>query len=211
MIVIAKLTPKRKGEKKMKNRKMLVAIVLSVGLVLLLGFKFYQADNARNNSGVSYTMNDSSRTNNSGSMMARGMMSGGMMSGGMMGRSMMNNGMMGSNTSNSNGNASWVAPSSANNLTNPIKDIVKASREGKNIFETQCFTCHGTDGRGDGPVAVSLNPKPANLTSSKVQEQSDSAIFWKITNGNAPMPSFKYALSKTQRWALVDYIRTLAK
>lgn len=196
----------------MKNRKMLVAIVLSMGLVLLLGFNFYQADNARDNSNVNYTMNDSSRTNNNGSMMTREMMSGGMMSGKMMRRGMMNNGMMGSsNTSNSNGNTGWVAPSSANNLTNPIKDIVKASREGKNIFETQCFTCHGTDGGGDGPAAISLNPKPANLTSSKVQEQSDGAIFWKITNGNAPMPSFKYALSKTQRWALVDYIRTLAK
>ena len=200
----------------MKNRKMLVAIVLSMGLVLLLGFNFYQADNARDNSGVNYTMNDSSRTNNNGSMMGRGMMSGGMMSGRMMGRGMMNNGMMGSsNTSNSNGNSNantnWIAPPSANNLSNPMKDIVKASREGKNIFETQCFTCHGTDGRGDGPVAASLNPKPANLTSSKVQGQSDGAIFWKITNGNAPMPSFKYALSKTQRWAVVDYIRTLAK
>ena len=200
----------------MKNRKMLVAIVLSMGLVLLLGFKFYQADNTGNNSDVNYTVNDSTRTNNRGSMMVGGMMSGGMMGRGMMsGRmmrgGMMSNGMMGSNLSNSNANTNWIAPPSANNLSNPMKDIVKASREGKNIFETQCFTCHGTDGRGDGPVAASLNPKPANLTSSKVQGQSDGAIFWKITNGNAPMPSFKYALSKTQRWAVVDYIRTLAK
>ena len=186
-------------------------MVLSIGLVLLLGFKFYQADNAGNNSYVNYTMNDSTRSNDRGRMMGQGMMSGGMMSGRMMGRGMMGNGMMGSSRGNSNGNTNWVAPSSANNLTNPIKDIVKASREGKNIFETQCFTCHGTDGSGDGPVAVSLNPKPANLTSSKVQGQSDGAIFWKITNGNAPMPSFKYSLSKTQRWALVDYVRTLDK
>jgi mono/diheme cytochrome c family protein len=200
----------------MKNRKMLAVMVLSMSLILLFGFNFYKTDNAEINSDSGYTMNDSTLTNNRGSMNGHGMMSGGMMgrgmmSGRMMGQGMMSSAMMGSSIGNSSGNTGWVAPASANNLTNPLKNIAKASREGRNIFETQCFTCHGSNGNGDGPVAVSLNPKPANLTSSKVQEQSDSAIFWKITNGNAPMPSFKHTLSETQRWALVDYLRTLAK
>jgi mono/diheme cytochrome c family protein len=124
----------------------------------------------------------------------------------MMGGGMMGYGNSGNQYSNSSNN--WTAPSSANNLKSSIADIEKASREGKNIFDTQCYTCHGNDAKGDGPVAMTLNPRPADLTSSKVQDQSDGAIFWKITNGNPPMPSFKDALSKKQRWDLVTFIRT---
>ncbi len=149
------------------------------------------------------------------------MMGGTMINGGMMGRGKMG-GMM--NNSNSNyGNSSygninsqtsssgenWEAPASANNLTSPIKDIEKASREGKNIFNAQCFTCHGTDAKGNGPIANTLNPRPADLTSHAVQNQSDGALYWKITHGNPPMPAFNQSLSDKQRWDLVAYIRSL--
>ncbi len=44
----------------------------------------------------------------------------------------------------------------------------------------------------------------------KVQEQSDGALFWKITNGNPDrgMPSFSQ-LPELQRWQLVLYLRKL--
>ena len=172
--------------------------------VLLLGFT-YNNNNKENINNFS-AIRDSSGVYNGG-MMGRGMTGHGMMNGGMMGRGMMygNNG----SSSNSGSSRKWTAPAKASNLINPLKNIAEASRKGQSIFNSQCFTCHGTDGKGDGPAAVSLNPKPANLTSAQVQNQSDGAIFWKITNGNSPMPSFKYALSKTQRWELVDYIREL--
>jgi len=80
---------------------------------------------------------------------------------------------------------------------------------GENIFNNRCETCHGLSGKGNGLFAFGLNPKPANLTSIIVQKQSDGAIFWKISNGNAPMPAFKYSLSKQQRWGVVNYIREL--
>jgi mono/diheme cytochrome c family protein len=35
---------------------------------------------------------------------------------------------------------------------------------GKAEFETYCAPCHGTDGKGDGPVAIWLKKKPADLT-----------------------------------------------
>jgi len=188
--------------KRIKNVYIILGFILS--LLLLFGFTF-------NSNGIMGSMmfayQDS--TSHNGNYMGRGRMNGGMM----MGRGMMG-GMMGQTNSKNiktDKNGNWIAPSSANKLTNPLNDIAKASREGKSIFNAQCFTCHGTDGKGDGPAAVSLHPKPANLTSNRVQQQSDGAIYWKITNGNSPMPSFKNALSANQRWELVDYIRQLAK
>lgn len=35
---------------------------------------------------------------------------------------------------------------------------------GRETFRTYCATCHGTNGRGDGPLATSMKTKPANLT-----------------------------------------------
>ena len=40
-------------------------------------------------------------------------------------------------------------------------DIPPASR---NIFNTRCSTCHGAEGKGNGPAAITLNPKPRNYT-----------------------------------------------
>ena len=105
----------------------------------------------------------------------------------------------------------WKAPKSADSLKNPLAGKSEAAKDGKNIFQTYCITCHGDKGEGNGPSAAGLNPKPANLTIKRIQKQSDGALFWKITTGKTPMISWKYTLSKKQRWELVDYIRQLAK
>lgn len=34
------------------------------------------------------------------------------------------------------------------------------------IYRRYCASCHGTDGRGDGPAAGALNPRPTDLTKS---------------------------------------------
>lgn len=107
---------------------------------------------------------------------------------------------------------SWVAPASADNLVNPLKGQAAAVAAGKKLYATYCAVCHGNKGKGDGIAAAGLNPKPADHTSAKVQSQTDGAIFWKITNGRAPiasMASYKSTLTETQRWQLVDFIRTL--
>jgi len=53
-----------------------------------------------------------------------------------------------------------------------------------------------------------LEKKPADL-STKVKAQTDGALFWKISEGRSPMVSWK-SLSETQRWELVNYIKTFA-
>ena len=36
--------------------------------------------------------------------------------------------------------------------------------DAKEMFNGYCAPCHGISGKGDGPAAASLNPKPADLT-----------------------------------------------
>ena len=109
------------------------------------------------------------------------------------------------------GNQKWVAPAYADTLKNPLAGNSKAAKEGKNLFNMYCTTCHGDKGLGNGVSAAALNPKPKDLTVKEVQKQSDGALFWKITTGNPPMVSWKYTLTEKQRWQVVDYIRQLAK
>jgi len=103
----------------------------------------------------------------------------------------------------------WKAPKSAIKIKNPLAKIVSASEKGEALFKTNCVMCHGEKGKGDGVAAVALSPKPADLSSKRLIKESDGEIFWKIGNGKGSMPPWKSALSKKQRWQLVNFIRTL--
>lgn len=72
-----------------------------------------------------------------------------------------------------------------------------------------CVICHGDKGKGNGAAGVSLTPRPANFLAITVRHESDGAIFWKLSEGNPPMASYKTLLTETQRWQLVLFIRQL--
>jgi mono/diheme cytochrome c family protein len=105
----------------------------------------------------------------------------------------------------------FPSPPSADTIINPLKGNAAAIQEGKIIYTQFCVTCHGAKGKGDGIAAPGLPKRPADHTSDFVQKQTDGAIFWIITKGNNPMPTYKTTLTVTQRWQVVNYIRTLAK
>jgi mono/diheme cytochrome c family protein len=107
--------------------------------------------------------------------------------------------------------APWLAPKTADNIKNPISGNNSKIAETKTLYITNCSPCHGDKGKGDGPAAPGLNPKPADHTSAAVQDEIDGAIFWKLSEGRSPMPGYKKIFSEEQRWELVNYIRTLAK
>jgi mono/diheme cytochrome c family protein len=108
-------------------------------------------------------------------------------------------------------NKPWVAPKEANSLKNPLAGNAEALKAGKTLYVTYCVACHGQKGKGDGVAAAGLATKPADHSSDLVQRQSDGALFWMITTGRNPMPTYKLSFTEHQRWALVNYIRTLAK
>jgi len=106
---------------------------------------------------------------------------------------------------------SWVAPEYSNSLKNPFVGNVKATNDGKEIYNQMCVLCHGLKGQGNGEAGLTLQPHPANFLALNVKSQSDGAIFWKITNGKAPMATYFELLTDDQRWMLVNYIRELEK
>jgi len=108
-------------------------------------------------------------------------------------------------------NEPWKAPASAKNISNPLKNNPKATEAGKALFTNMCVVCHGNKGKGDGIAGMTLKPRPANLTQALVQDQTDGEIYWKMTEGRAPMASYKDILTDEQRWQLVNYIRVLKK
>ncbi|MCF6352397.1 MAG: cytochrome c [Cyclobacteriaceae bacterium] len=104
----------------------------------------------------------------------------------------------------------WVAPASSKEIKNSFTGDASIAK-GKSIYQTRCVVCHGTNGYGDGPAGKTLTPQAANHTEAYVQNQTDGELFWKISEGRGAMVGWKLILSEEDRWAVVNYIRTLAK
>ena len=100
--------------------------------------------------------------------------------------------------------------------TNPFSGDSSAISEGKSIFQTNCAACHGENGKGDGPAATSLDPKPQDLVTIG-PSMSDGYLFWRISDGGlqAPfqsaMPAWKTILNEEQTWHVVAYLRELSQ
>ena len=90
------------------------------------------------------------------------------------------------------------------------------------IYKINCSTCHGPEGKGDGVIAASLNPKPANLAAGAFKYDTNGNgtpgeiedIMTIIHDGTAkhggsplmaPWPQF----SDAQRQALAEYVKSL--
>lgn len=105
----------------------------------------------------------------------------------------------------------WTAPPEAKKMKNPVAPTPDNLNAARAIYMDKCASCHGDKGLGDGPEASMYDPQPSNLADAHMMsDMPDGEIFWKITEGNKPMPSFKKQLSDEQRWQLVNFLRTLA-
>lgn len=105
----------------------------------------------------------------------------------------------------------WPVPSSYLKLHNPLPVNAAEIQAGARLYKTNCSACHGVTGKGDGPAAAFLKPKPADHSSAAVQHEAGGSLFYKISEGRTPMPSFKASLNPIQRWQLIEYIKTLGK
>ena len=95
----------------------------------------------------------------------------------------------------------------------PTGFAATAIADGAALYPQHCASCHGAEGRGDGPAARGLRIPPADLTAEHLWAHSDGELFWWLSHGivsaegEVAMPGFSGTLSDRQIWHLIDYVR----
>jgi putative copper export protein/cytochrome c553 len=94
-------------------------------------------------------------------------------------------------------------------VKNPVPLTSAALANGQRLFQAHCTTCHGVEGRGDGPAAATLAPPPADFTAPHLDDHTDGDLFWWLTHGmpDTAMPAWEGTLSATERWQIIHVLR----
>ena len=84
---------------------------------------------------------------------------------------------------------------------------------GKAVYEHHCQSCHGRDGRGDGPEGESLKVRPADFHRFRSFSKSDDELLRTIEHGVvfSPMHSWRGQLTDGEMQDVVAYIRFLSQ
>jgi mono/diheme cytochrome c family protein len=91
---------------------------------------------------------------------------------------------------------------------NLVPPSPEALARGRALFDINCAMCHGPTSARPGPVGLKLTPPPPGLDRNMVQGLSDAVIFQALTQGFGRMPSFRDKLTVSERWSLVNFLRT---
>jgi copper transport protein len=75
------------------------------------------------------------------------------------------------------------------------------------LYQANCQQCHGPDGRGDGPVAATLEVPPADFR-IHIPFHSDTFFFNVIKNGlGSIMPAWGDQLTEDEIWHLINFLQ----
>lgn len=90
----------------------------------------------------------------------------------------------------------------------PLAPTAATLARGREKFGIYCAVCHGVLGDGSSQVALNMSlRRPPSLHAYR--EVPDGYIFRVISQGFGLMPSYAYALTPEDRWAVVGYVRAL--
>ena len=97
-------------------------------------------------------------------------------------------------------------------LEKPWVSSPELVNRGKEIFAQQCTSCHGAEGKGNGPAAGALNPPPRNFTADAGWKngRTVAGVFKTLKEGLQGSAMASYAtLPVDDRWALTHFVLSL--
>lgn len=103
----------------------------------------------------------------------------------------------------------WTVPAEHKENLSPFEFNANTQSKGEEIFMNNCRACHGVPGENN--FLQTLVPIPGDPSSTKFQKNTDGELFYKITTGRSPMPSFKNTLDPEDVWNVISYIRKTNK
>lgn len=95
-------------------------------------------------------------------------------------------------------------------LRNPMPPTLASLQNGQRLYEVYCTLCHGSEGKGGGPVAAKFVPPP-DITISFFQQRPDGFLYETIRSGGPLMPGQGEGLTPKERWDIVNYLRDLQR
>ncbi|OLD39987.1 MAG: hypothetical protein AUI57_01160 [Candidatus Rokubacteria bacterium 13_1_40CM_2_68_8] len=104
----------------------------------------------------------------------------------------------------------------ADRLANPRTRTSESINRGRFVYETYCLVCHGATGRGDGPISSAAGGPffgVRSLVNDTIARRSDGYLYGVIVSGQVMgrglMPIYGDKVRGSDRWDLVNYVRTL--
>jgi high-affinity iron transporter len=85
--------------------------------------------------------------------------------------------------------------------------------KGKSIYQSKCVTCHGAEGKGDGPIGAKLKPPAGNFSSPESKKKPPEELQKIIENGvpKTAMVAWSKQLNETEIQDVLAYVLTLRK
>jgi len=91
----------------------------------------------------------------------------------------------------------------------PYENDKELAKDGRLLYIRNCKSCHGSNGRGDGPAAAALKTFPGDFTTSEFKNQAPGVLYYKSIIGRDEMPNYEKKISdEKDQWAVIMYMLT---
>ncbi len=100
----------------------------------------------------------------------------------------------------------------------PVEVTPELMERGRERYDVFCSPCHGLGGVGNGAVAVRADAlqegtwtPPSSFHTELVRSRPVGHLYNTITHGIRNMPAYGTMIDRSDRWAIVAYVRALQR